>query len=275
MSHWIIGDLQGCRDDFLRLLDTIAFDPAADTVWIAGDVVSRGPDSLGTLRAVRALGDRVDCVLGNHDLHLLAQAAGASPGRRDDLAAVIDAPDGPDLLGWLAARPLALYAEAFDTLVVHAGVHRDWTLDQTLALSDEATGALTGADRARLLGAMYGDTPDQWRDTLTGNERLRLIINCFTRMRFCRADGSLDLSAKGTPADAGDAVMPWFQVPGRRTADTRIAFGHWSQLGTVAWPQANVMGLDTGCVWGGALTALRLEDQQLAAVDCRMHRSPT
>ena len=273
MSHWIVGDLQGCYDDFMRLLEHIQFDPASDRLWIAGDLVNRGPDSLQTLRAVYNLRAQVDCVLGNHDLHLLAQAFGVAPKAQPDLVPILEAADGDALLHWLASRPLAIHLPAFNTLIVHAGVYRDWSVDEVLAHARTVQSQLLGEGRSAFLSAMYGNEPDHWDPAHQEADRLRLIVNCLTRMRFCRPDGRLDLSAKGQPGTDQSAV-PWFAVAGRRSRDTQIVFGHWSTLGTVRWPEHNVVGLDTGCVWGGSLTALRLEDGHLASVSCPLHRQP-
>ena len=273
MSHWIVGDLQGCYDDFMRLLEHIRFDPASDRLWIAGDLVNRGPDSLQTLRAVYNLRAQVDCVLGNHDLHLLAQAFGVAPKAQPDLVPILEAADGDALLQWLASRPLAIHLPAFNTLIVHAGVYRDWSVDEVLAHARTVQSQLLGEDRSAFLSAMYGNEPDHWNPAHQEADRLRLIVNCLTRMRFCRPDGRLDLSAKGQPG-ADQSAVPWFAVAGRRSRDTQIVFGHWSTLGTVRWPEHNVVGLDTGCVWGGSLTALRLEDGHLASVSCPLHRQP-
>ncbi|MEC9405913.1 MAG: symmetrical bis(5'-nucleosyl)-tetraphosphatase [Pseudomonadota bacterium] len=274
MSHWIVGDLQGCYEDFMRLMEAIRFDPAEDRLWIAGDLVNRGPASLETLRAVYALRDRVDCVLGNHDLHLLAEAAGVAPKSQPDLRPILDASDAHDWLAWLARRPLAIHLESFNTLIVHAGVHRDWTLDEVLHYSSMVETRLADHTRPAFLKSMYGNHPDQWSTQHHEADRLRLIVNCLTRMRFCRPDGSLDFAAKGHPTSEAAAALPWFALPDRRTRDTQIVFGHWSTLGTVQWPEHNVVGLDTGCVWGGSLTALRLEDGALVAVPCPLHRQP-
>lgn len=274
MSHWIVGDLQGCCDDFLRLLDSIQFDPAVDRLWIAGDLVNRGPDSLRTLRTVYGLREQIDCVLGNHDLHLLAEFAGVAPKSQPDLAPVLEASDAPELLEWLGTRPLAIRLESFNTLIVHAGVHCAWTVQDVLLYSDAVRAQLASPHSAQFLQSMYGNQPVQWAPELAERDQLRLIVNCLTRMRFCREDGSLDMGAKGQPTDK-TASQPWFTVRGRRTLDTRIVFGHWSTLGTVRWPEHNVIGLDTGCVWGGALTAIRLEDDHLAAVSCPLHRQPS
>lgn len=267
MTTFAIGDLQGCRDELLRLLDRIGFDPGHDRLLLLGDLVNRGPDSVGVLRAVRALGTACTSLLGNHDLHLLAAAF--DPGRLkpgDTLRAVLEAPDADELLGWLAARPLA-WSEA-GHLFVHAGLPPQWTAAQALALAAEASQALA-ADRGRaFFDHMYGDRPDRWDEALTGWERLRFVINCLTRLRYCTAEGVLRLRDKGAPGTQAADALPWFAVPGRRSADTPVVFGHWSTLGRVAWPGHRVWGLDTGCLWGGALTALALETGAITALPC-------
>ncbi|WP_370308066.1 symmetrical bis(5'-nucleosyl)-tetraphosphatase [Sinimarinibacterium flocculans] len=268
MSTYVIGDIQGCRGALERLLEQCRFDPAADRLICAGDLVARGPDSLGTLRLIRSLGEAADAVLGNHDLHLLALAQGLGKAR-DGLDRIIDADDAATLLAWLAARPLALFDDATGTLIVHAGVAPQWTAPQTVALAAEAQAVIGDEERRRaFLPRMYGNDPSRWRDELSGDDRLRFIVNCLTRARYCTAEGDFEFSEKGAPGGQAAHLLPWFEAPARRSAGTRIVFGHWSTLGRVEWPQAQVWGLDTGCVWGGALTALRLEDGQLLQARC-------
>lgn len=258
----MIGDLQGCLAPLQRLQQDIDFSPSRDTLYFLGDLVNRGPDSLGVLRHLTALGDAAQCLLGNHDLHLLAMWQGVRPpGRRDTAQAVLQTPDAAALMDWLRHRAMALHAHGW--LMVHAGVLPDWDVPQTLALAGEVESALRGPDLQQFLNTMYGNAPDRWADTLKGADRLRVIVNALTRMRFCSADGRMEFgSSEG--AGAGPAgYLPWFDVPGRLSASTRVAFGHWSTLSkgkNTADLQLrhNTLPLDTGCVWGGCLTAARL-----------------
>lgn len=264
LSHYVIGDLQGCNGQTRELLHTIPQDPGRRLIF-AGDLINRGPDSLGTLRTVMALGEQAQAVLGNHDLHLLAVACGIRPLHGSDtLHDILDAPDRDKLIDWLRHRPLALLVQ--DHLVVHAGVLPQWSLAQALALAGEVEAMLRSDGWIDFLTHMYGNQPNRWRDDLTGYERLRCIINAFTRLRFCQADGTMDFSVKEGAAGAPEDLMPWFEVPGRLTEDTPVVFGHWSSLGLVMRP--NLLALDTGCVWGGKLSAVRLEDRALFQVDC-------
>ncbi len=262
MSLYCIGDLQGCNAPFQRLLQTIDFSPSRDTVYLLGDLVNRGPDSLGVLRSLVALGDAAQCLLGNHDLNLLGIRHGLrKPHRGDTLQQVLDAPDCEALLDWLRHRRMAMHEHGW--LMVHAGVLPQWTVAQTLTLAGEVEQSLRGPDLAGFLRGMYGNTPSQWQDTLAGAERLRVIVNALTRMRFCTARGVMEFASTGSTQTAPPGYLPWFDVPGRKTADTPVAFGHWSTLGadTVAAGAgllANTLPLDTGCVWGGCLSAARL-----------------
>ncbi|HTW73979.1 MAG TPA: symmetrical bis(5'-nucleosyl)-tetraphosphatase [Steroidobacteraceae bacterium] len=280
MARWAIGDIQGCAQEFEQLLALIGFSPRHDRLWLVGDLVNRGPRSLQVLRQVRALGDSALCVLGNHDLHLLAVAlAGARLRRSDTLAEVLAADDRDALLDWLLHRPLAYHEPAAappatgaapapaaapagappvrGDLLVHAGVVPQWDIAQTLALAAEVEHALRREPRA-LLAQMYGDRPDRWRDSLRGFERLRFAVNVLTRLRFCTRDGRIDLKHKGPPDSAGPPWMPWFSTPARASRAARIVFGHWSALGLYRAP--GLLGLDTGCVWGGTLTAINLDE---------------
>ncbi len=259
MPVWAIGDLQGCLDPLDRLLERIRFDPAGDRLWFCGDIVNRGPRSLATLRRVMALGDRAVVVLGNHDLHLLAAANGnrRKLRRKDTLDEILDAPDREELIEWLRHRPVMHHDPDLGYTMVHAGLPPAWDLADAVAAAGELEHCLRNADFQHFLSAMYGNLPDQWSDGLAGTERLRFITNCFTRLRYCRRDGRLDLGFKGPPEQAPADVLPWFRMPGRRSADLKIVFGHWSTLGKV--PDPGVFPLDTGCVWGGRLTALRLD----------------
>jgi bis(5'-nucleosyl)-tetraphosphatase (symmetrical) len=261
MSVYAIGDIQGCYDCLRRLLDKLKFDPAVDRLWFTGDLVNRGPASLKTLRFVRKLGDSAVTVLGNHDLHLLAVAEGVVEARRKDtLNAVLKSKKRDELLDWLRHRPLLHYDKKLRFVLVHAGLAPQWKLKQARKAAREVEAALRGDDYRTFLKQMYGDMPDLWSDSLKGWERLRYITNCLTRMRCCDQKGRLDLSYKGSLVHKDKRLMPWFRVPRRPTRKHRIVFGHWSTLGPVT--DENVYPLDTGCVWGGYLTALQLDKRR-------------
>ena len=279
MAIYCIGDIQGCDSALGRLLDTIGFSASRDTVYLLGDLVNRGPDSAAVLRRSMRHGDAIRCLLGNHDLHLLAAAAGArKPSRRDTLATVLDAPDREALLAWVRQQPLArAHTHAGQTLLmVHAGVLPAWSAADTLAYADEVQAVLRSPELPAFLQAMYGNTPDRWSDSLTGTDRLRVIVNALTRLRFCSADGVMDFESTESASAAPPGLMPWFDVPGRRTAGTVMAFGHWSTLGWLN--RSDLLGLDTGCVWGGCLSAVRfgatLADRELLQVHCEQAQAP-
>ncbi|APW40601.1 bis(5'-nucleosyl)-tetraphosphatase (symmetrical) [Rhodoferax koreense] len=279
MAMYLIGDIQGCDAPLGRLLDTIGFSPSRDTVYMLGDLVNRGPASVGVLRRLMAYGDAARCLLGNHDLHLLAAAHGVrKPHRSDTLQAVLDAPDRAALLDWLRHRRMAmLETVAGETLLmVHAGVLPAWTAAQTLMLAAEVEAVLRGPDLPSFLHEMYGNEPAAWHDDLVGAPRLRVIVNALTRLRFCSADGRMEFDAKEGAGEAPAGYMPWYAVPGRRTAGVRLAFGHWSTLGWM--DAAGVWSLDTGCVWGGSLSALRvgttLAEHELIQVPCPQAQRP-
>jgi len=260
MAVYAIGDIQGCYEEFVRLLDRIEFEPSQDRLWVTGDLVNRGPNSLGVLRRIYGLGDAATTVLGNHDLHLLAEAhapGGRVQDKRDTFHEVLEAPDREELLDWLRRRPLLHHDPALDTVLIHAGLPPQWDFKLAVRCAREVESILRDEDFAEFLAEMYDDKPDIWTDDLSGHERIRFIVNCFTRLRFCRLDGRLDLSAKGAPGSQKDGLLPWFRIPDRRSADLRIVFGHWSTLGRVK--DRGVVSLDTGCVWGGRLTAVRLD----------------
>jgi bis(5'-nucleosyl)-tetraphosphatase (symmetrical) len=255
--QYFIGDVQGCCAPLKTLLAQLGFSPSRDHVHVLGDLVNRGPDSLGVLRLLRDLEGSATCLLGNHDLHLLAVSCGVrSPHRNDTVAPILNAPDRDDWLTWLRHRPLAAWAHGW--LMVHAGVLPQWTRQQTLDLAAEVQAALQAPDWSQHLHTMYGNTPDQWHDTLQGDDRRRCIINALTRLRFCDAQGRMEFASKEGAGGAPEGYMPWFEVPGRCTAGTPVAFGHWSTLGLIQRP--DLLALDTGCVWGGALTAACLDD---------------
>ena len=269
MTRYAIGDLQGCVEELRTLLARLKFSADRDRLWLVGDLVNRGPDSLATLRLVRALGDNAVVVLGNHDLHLLAVAYGVQRRRRSDtLDAVLAASDRDALIEWLQLRPLA-YLEG-DDLMVHAGLVPQWTAARTLALAAEVSSALRRDPRA-LFEHMYGDEPERWDERLAAAERLRFIINVLTRLRLCTADGRVDISSKGPPPPPSSPLRPWFEHPQRASRDVRVIFGHWSALGLVQRP--GLLGLDSGCVWGGALTAADLDsDRPLVSVGCAAYQ---
>lgn len=273
MSTYAIGDLQGCLGAFERLLKQIGFQPGRDQLLLAGDLVARGPDSLGTLRKVYALREHVRCVLGNHDLHLLALAHGAvSLKQKDqDLQTILDAPDREELLCWLRQQPLLIDIPEFDAVMTHAGIPPLWTLEQARSRAAEVEAVLHSEHSAELFENMYGNEPAGWSDDLHGPARLRVITNYFTRMRFINQAGELELQVKGE-ADAPPAgYFPWFDHPQRIHSNTRILFGHWAALaGDV--PIDGIEALDSGCVWDGFLTALRLDDLQRFQCDCRREK---
>ena len=254
---YLIGDLQGCCDPFERLLAKLDFSPSRDRIFLLGDLVNRGPDSLATLRRLRSLDGAATCLLGNHDLHLLAIAAGHGRLRRGDTVGdILAAPDREVLLDWLRHQHLAHQVRGW--LLVHAGVAPQWDVAETMACAAELEAALRGPDPAAFFAAMYGEEPQRWSTTLAGPPRWRFIADALTRIRYCRADGSLELKVKEAAAVPPPGLTPWYDVPGRRTVSTPIAFGHWSTLGLLA--RDDLLALDTGSVWGGSLTAARLPD---------------
>ena len=256
MAHYLIGDLQGCDAPLGRLLERIGFSPSRDTLYLLGDLVNRGPASAAVLRRLMGYGDAARCLLGNHDLSLLAVAHGhRAPHRNDTMDDILRAPDREAMLHWLRHRSLAIHAHG--VLMVHGGVLPPWDLAQVLALAGEVEAVLRGPDPDAFLAQMWGNRPDRWEDSLAGADRLRLIVNAFTRLRFCTPQGVMDLKASGRIDQAPAGMLPWFDVPGRRSADLCIAFGHWSTLGYLRRP--DIIALDTGCVWGGCLSALRLD----------------
>jgi bis(5'-nucleosyl)-tetraphosphatase (symmetrical) len=271
MPTYAIGDLQGCQTPLLRLLDELRFDPTADRLWFVGDLVNRGPDSLAVLRFVKSLGNAAISVLGNHDLHLLALAEGFGRVHKGDtLDAVLQAPDRDELLAWLRQQKLAWREGNY--MMVHAGVLPDWTLDDTLQRAAEAEAMLQGEHYRAFFAQMYGNAPIAWDVNLQGIERLRVIVNAFTRLRYCSAAGEMEFHHKGAPGTQPAGLLPWFEIPGRQSADATIVIGHWSTLGLIN--RRDLIALDTGCLWGGRLTAVRLEDRQVFAVPCPMQQRP-
>jgi bis(5'-nucleosyl)-tetraphosphatase (symmetrical) len=264
MARWAIGDVQGCCEELTQLLARIGFSDGRDRVWFVGDLVNRGPQSLQTLRLVRSLADNAISVLGNHDLHLLAVAlVGAKLRKSDTLSDILQAPDRDRLLDWLQQLPLAHFDPEAGDLLLHAGVLPQWSVAQTLQLAGEVQQALREHPRA-LLSDMYSDQPERWQPTLAPAERMRLTINVLTRLRFCTADGRVDFRQKGRPDSAPKPWLPWFRVPARVSRNQRIVFGHWSALGFHS--ERGILGIDTGCVWGGTLTAVNLDDPEAPPV---------
>ena len=268
MSTYAVGDLQGCLDPLLALLEVVKFEPSRDQLWLVGDIVNRGPQSLETLRFVKSLGSAAITVLGNHDLHLLAYASGyRQPGELDTLHSILLAKDSDELLHWLHQQPLAHYDANLDSLLVHAGVPPIWSVKKTLKYAREVEEAVRDEKTSiKFLKKMYGDLPDTWNKELQGMKRLRLITNYLTRMRFCSADGKLELGCKNGPDKPPLGYAPWFSFPNPKLRQTRVIFGHWAALkGETHNPQ--FIGLDTGYVWGGSLRMLRLEDNAVFEVN--------
>jgi len=272
MAIYAIGDIQGCYTEFRRLLEVIGFDPAEDRLWLAGDLVNRGPHSLETLRFVKGLGDAAVTVLGNHDLHLIATVVSlAKSGKKDTLGPILRAHDCDELIDWLRKQRL-FYSEAGFNML-HAGLPPQWDQQLTQRMANEAEQAIGGDDYQNFFRSMYGNKPSVWQDDLPKTERLRFAVNCFSRLRYCSADGELDFSQKGAPGTQPSHLMPWYTVPGRKSRDMRIIFGHWSTLGF--YQGDNVISIDTGCLWGGQLTAVRLDDSlQRISIDCLGSGSP-
>lgn len=270
---YLVGDLQGCCDPLERLLQTLDFSPSRDHLYLLGDLVNRGPDSLGVLRRLRGLEGSVTCLLGNHDLHLLAVAHGVrKPHRSDTLDAILHAPDRDDWLNWLRQQRLAVHAHGW--LMVHAGVLPQWDAAQTVALAGEVEAMLRSPELGEFLTQMYGNAPERWDDSLSGVARWRCVVNSLTRLRFCSVDGTMEFATKEGVGGAPEGFMPWFEVPGRRTAGTPVAFGHWSTLGLIN--RDDLLALDTGCVWGGQLTAVRVDGptRELIQIACPQAQKP-
>ena len=259
MALYLIGDIQGCDVALQRLLDAVSFSPSRDTLLVLGDLVNRGPDSLAVLRRLMGYEGAARCLLGNHDLHLLTLAYGLrKPSRSDTLDGVLQASGKRKLIDWLRTRPLAMLEtiENKPLLMVHAGVLPAWTAQQTIQLAHEVEAALQSAEIKDFLQHLYGNSPARWDAGLVGYDRLRVVVNALTRLRFCTADGAMEFDSKEGAGAAPAGCMPWFEVPGRQTANVTVAFGHWSTLGHIQ--RAGVLAMDTGCVWGGCLSALRI-----------------
>ena len=281
MANYLIGDVQGCDAVLQRLLEKIAFSPSRDTLFLLGDLVNRGPDSLAVLRRVMGYGDAARSLLGNHDLHLLAIAHGVrKPHHNDTLDGILHAADRPALLDWLCQQRLALL-EKFgneEILMVHAGILPSWSATKTIALANEVEAVLRSPDLDEFLHQMYGNEPLGWDDSLTGAARLRVVVNALTRLRFCTLQGQMEFETKEGAGAAPAGYLPWFDVPGRQTANVTVAFGHWSTLGWLE--RTDLLGLDTGCVWGGHLSAVRLDGaagqrpHRLIQVKCPSQQTP-
>ncbi|MCK5724436.1 MAG: symmetrical bis(5'-nucleosyl)-tetraphosphatase [Gammaproteobacteria bacterium] len=274
MATYAIGDLQGCYDSLLRLLDKLNFNESKDTLWFAGDLVNRGPDSLSTLRFVKSLSDNAITVLGNHDLHLLAIAAKHKKTKDSGLKEILNADDADDLLNWLRKQPLLHHDPRLNCTMVHAGIYPDWDLQDAQKYANELETVLRSDDYLDFIFNMYGNLPDKWDDELKGWERLRIICNIFTRMRYCENDGTLNFKSHGAPGTHPENTVSWFEVPNRKVMESKILFGHWSTLGIIN--KKNIYALDTGCVWGGKLTALRIdtENPEYISVDCPGDANP-
>ncbi len=277
MAVFAIGDIQGCHAALLALLEKVRFDADRDHLWCTGDLVNRGPDSLSVLRYVKALGRQAVAVLGNHDLHLLAVANGIRPPRQSDtLQAVLDASDRDELIDWLRARPLLHHDPVHRLALIHAGLPPQWDLALARRCATEVEAVLRGDDHVYFLRHMYGNTPERWSPDLEGWDRLRFITNSLTRLRFCDAAGKIALDEKGAPGTQAAGYVPWFEAPRRRSRGTSIVFGHWSTLRLTGaeMERYRVYPLDSGCCWGGELTAMRIEDRRFFSVKAECYTVP-
>lgn len=274
MAIYAIGDLQGCFDDLTKLIDKINFNPDQDKLWFVGDLVNRGPDSLSTLRYVKDLGNSAQTVLGNHDLHLLATYHGLKKNNDTSITEILSAPDCDELMHWLRNQPLLIHDTKSQFTMVHAGIYPEWTLSQAQQHAQELETILASNNYLDFLNHMYGNTPNQWQDSLAHWERLRFICNAFTRMRYCTPDMALDFEFNGAPGTQDNGLIPWFNIENRKAKKEKIVFGHWSTLGyfqeTLDFPlPETIFATDTGCVWGGKLTALKITDSiDVISVDC-------
>ncbi|OAI17265.1 diadenosine tetraphosphatase [Methylomonas lenta] len=273
MAIYAIGDIQGCYNELRSLLDVIKFDPAQDQLWLAGDLVNRGPHSLETLRFIKGLGAAAVSVLGNHDLHLIATVASLNKaGKKDTLGPILRASDCDELIDWLRRQRLFYYNDQF--CMLHAGLPPQWDFEQTKLMAQEVEKVIRGENYQRFFRSMYGNKPALWQDDFSKTEKLRFAVNCFTRLRYCTVDGELDFHFKGPLGSQAPNLLPWFAVPGRKSQDMRIIFGHWSTLGF--YTEHNVYSIDTGCLWGGQLTALKLESPpQRISIDCQCSQKPS
>jgi len=271
VATYAIGDVQGCYEEFSALLDHVRFDESVDRLWLAGDLVNRGPRSVEVLRLVKNLGERAVTVLGNHDLHLLAASENLRSKSKDTFADVLDAGDRDALLSWLRDQALFHTDPVLQFSMVHAGLPPQWRIEDAVRAAAELERCLRGPEYRDFLAHMYGNSPDLWREDLRGHDRLRFITNAFTRTRYCRRDGALDLHEAGPPGTQPRGLVPWYRHPDRKSQGAKIVFGHWATLpsGDVDETEHKVFHIDQGCVWGGVLTALRLEDLQRFSVPSR------
>lgn len=274
MTTYAIGDVQGCYDPLRRLLDKIDFDPDKDQLWFAGDLINRGPQSLETLRFIISLGDSARSVLGNHECHFLASARGhKKPHRTDTFSDILEASDSESLIHWIRSQPFLHQDTCLGYTMIHAGIPPQWSLNDAKRFAKELEAIFKSEHIDDFLANMYGNNPNQWDDSLSGNDRLRFIINCFTRLRFCYEDGRLNFKEKGAPSESPSNLIPWFDAPNRQTAHEKIIFGHWSTLGLNT--KNNTICLDTGCLWGGQLSALKLDEtEQVISIDCDCSLNP-
>ena len=270
MSTYAIGDIQGCYSELQNLLNEINFDERKDELWFTGDLVNKGPKSLQTLRFIKALGVNAKITLGNHDLHLLAVAKNIRPLlKKDTIQEILAADDVEELIDWLKSRPLLITDDNLNFTMVHAGLPPQWSLENAKEFAKECELILQSEKINKLLAEMYGDTPNIWSDSLQDYAKQRFIINCFTRIRFCNSDGMLDFDTKVAPGKQNTSLIPWYSLPNRKTKDNKIIFGHWSTVhigNEKNFKQYNVYPIDTGCLWGGRLTAMRLEDEKIFSV---------
>jgi len=278
MAIYAIGDVQGCYDELLQLLDKISFNADRDRIWFTGDLVNRGPKSLKTLRLVRAMGANATVVLGNHDLHLLATACHHhKPSKKDTLDDILTASDRDKLIDWLRFRPLIHVDDDLDLVMVHAGLHPDWSVNRAKSLAHEVESVLRSNKHRAFYKHMYGDKPRMWSESLKSWPRLRFITNIFTRLRYCDKTGKTSMNTKGIPGTQPAGLHPWFEIEHRRSKNDQIIFGHWSTLALVKdYPFNNVYPLDTGCLWGGKLTALRIDEKPFSRIslDCPESQKP-
>ena len=274
MATYAVGDIQACYDEFRALLKTLRFNPDKDRLWLTGDLIGRGPKPLKTLRYIRDLGESAIVVLGNHDLNLLAHAEGFNKKQDKSLKPVLKAKDRDEILNWLRHRPLIHHDPALGYAMIHAGLAPQWDTVTAIQCAAEVEASLRGDKYRKFLANMYGDKPSSWSNELKRMQRLRFITNCLTRLRYCHPDGSLALKEKRSPELVDSDVIPWFALPQRQSTDTTWLFGHWSTLSHIYWPEHRVYGLDSGCIWGGALTALCLETQAVTTLPCPGYQRP-